>query len=290
MDFRKDNDIHFKYKNLLNDYFRLQHEYNIYDDEDNLIYKYLINKDTYYHENKTLILLTIDDFCIYFKKIYKKIKVNLLLHRHNRHGLGNIDLEIDDDNINYININYIDKNNEDIEKNKDNISTNLIKINSNEDDILYNLSEINYIKNNNSTQYLKNIYNILFYNKKTQIDFRGIFFQKIFDVNDSINDFIEVNLKILLQYQSISNRNYVKTIYEIFDENDNSLYIKSVTNDNYTYFSNRVIIDENIFYNFIKDVKKIKFVIKFQMILSRVIKIWYIKNDNYRLIIKNYGL
>ena len=79
-------------------------------------------------------------------------------------------------------------------------------------------------------------------------------------------------------------------IYEIFDDNDNSLYIKSVTNNNYTYFSNRVIIDANIFYNFTKNIKKIKFVIKFQMILSRVIKICYIKNDNYRLIIKNYGL
>ena len=83
---------------------------------------------------------------IFFKKIIKKIKVILLLHRHNRHGLGNINLEIDDDNINYININYIDKNNEDIEKNKNDISSNLIKINSNEDDILYNLSEINYLK------------------------------------------------------------------------------------------------------------------------------------------------
>ena len=81
-----------------------------------------------------------------------------------------------------------------------------------------------------------------------------------------------------------------KTLYEIFDDNDNSLYVKSVTNNNYTYFSNRVIVDENIFYDFTKEVKKIKFVIKFQMILSRVIKIWYIKNDNYRLIIKNYGL
>ena len=79
-------------------------------------------------------------------------------------------------------------------------------------------------------------------------------------------------------------------MYEIFDESDNSLYIKSVANNNYTYFSNRVIIDENIFYNFTKNVKKIIFVIKFQMILPRVIKIWYIKNDNYRLVIKNYGL
>ena len=61
-------------ENLLNDYYRLQHEYNIYDNEDNLIYRYLFNKDTYYDENQTSILLTIDDFCIYFKKIIKKLK------------------------------------------------------------------------------------------------------------------------------------------------------------------------------------------------------------------------
>ena len=61
-----DNNIHYKYENLLNDYHRLQHEYNIYDDEDNLIYRYLFNKDTCYDENQTPILLTIDDFCIYF--------------------------------------------------------------------------------------------------------------------------------------------------------------------------------------------------------------------------------
>ena len=95
--------------------------------------------------------------------------------------------------------------------------------------------------------------------------------------------------KIDLQYDHISERNYVKTIYEIFDENDNSLYIKSVTNNNYTYSSNRVIIDENIVYNFTKNVKSIKFNIKFEMLLSRIIKIWYIKNDNYRFILKHYS-
>ena len=215
-------------------------------------------------------------------------KVILLLHRHNRHGLGNINLEIDDDNDNYININYIDKNNEDIEKNKNDISTNLIKINSNEDDIAYNLSEINYLKNNKSTQYLKNIYNILFYESKTQIDFRkNIFYEKVFDVNANKNDFVEMNFKIELEYRDTDDRHYVKTIYEILDENDNRLYIKSVTNNEYTYFSNRLIIDENIFYNFITNVKKIKFVIKFQKLsASRVIYLYYIKNDNYRLIIK----
>ena len=152
------------------------------------------------------------------------------------------------------------------------------------------MSEINYIKNNIPKSYLKNVYNILFYDKKTQIDFRNLFYEKVFNVNDNKNDLIEMNFKIDLQYEDISERSYVKTIYEIFDENDNSLYVKSVTNNNYTYFSNRVIIDENIFYNFTKNVEKIKFVIKFQVILSRVIKLWYIKNDNYRLVIKNYGL
>ena len=98
-----------------------------------------------------------------------------------------------------------------------------------------------------------------------------------------------MKFKIDLQYESISERNYVKTIYEIFDENDNSLYIKSVNNNDYVYFSNRVIVDEDIFNNFTKNIKKIKFVIKFQMLLSRVIKIWYIKNNNYRLILKHYG-
>ena len=287
-----DNNIHYKYENLLNDYHRLQHQYDIYDNEGNLIYRYLFNKDTYYDEEKTPILLTIDDFCIYFKKNYDKIKVILLLHRHNRHGIGNINLEIDDDNENYININYIEKNNEDIEKNKNDISTNLIKINSNEDDILYNLSEINNIKKNSSKSYLKNIYNILLYNSKTQISFKkDIFYEKIFDINASKNDFVEISFKIDLEYNQISERNYVKNIYEILDENNNSLYIKSVTNDDYTYFSNRVIIDEKIFYNFISNVKKMKFIIKFQKLLSsRVIYLYYIKNDNYRLVIKNYGL
>ena len=129
-------------------------------------------------------------------------------------------------------------------------------MNSNEDDILYNLSEINYIINNNSTQYLKNAYNILFYDKKTQINFKEIFFHKIFEVNNNRIDFIEMNFKIDLQYEDISERNYVKTLFEIFDENDNSLYIKSVTNNNYTYFSNRVIVDENIFIILLQMLKK----------------------------------
>ena len=286
------NNMYYRYENLSNDYHRLQHEYNIYDG-DNLIHKYLFNKDTYYDESLDPILHTNEDFCICFKKNYNKIKINLQLHRHNRHGAGNINLEINDDNENYINIDYVDRNNDErIDINKKDISTNLIKINSNEDNILTNLNEINYLKNNKSTQYLKNVYNILFYNNNEQISFKDeIFYEKIFELNANKNDFIEMSFKIELEYRNINDCNYVKNIYEILDENNNNrLYIKTISNDKYSYFSNKVIIDDNIFYNFNKDIKKIKFVIKFQKLsASRVIYLYYMKNDNYRFILKHYS-
>ena len=103
-----------------------------------------MNKDTYYNENLDPILNTGEDFCICFKKDYKKIELNLQLYRHNRHGVGNIDLEIDDDNENYINIDYLDRNNEErINTNKNDISSNSGKITTNVGDISSNLGKIN---------------------------------------------------------------------------------------------------------------------------------------------------
>ena len=285
------NNMYYKYENLSNDYHRLQHEYNIYDG-DNLIHKYLFNKDTYYDESIDPILHTNEDFCICFKKNYNKIKINLQLHRHNRHGAGNINLEIDDDNENYINIDYLDRNNDKkVDTNAKDISTNLIKINSNEDDILYNLNEINYLKNKFNKQYLKNIYNILFYNNNEQISFKDeIFYEKIFELNANKNDFLEMSFKIEIEYRNINDRNYVKNIYEILDENNNRLYIKTISNNDYSYYSNKIFIDENIFYNFTKNVKKIKILIKFNKIISsKIIYTYYIKNDNYRFILKHYS-
>ena len=158
------NHMYYKYENLSNDYHRLQHEYNIYDG-DNLIHKYLFNKDTYYDESP--ILHTNEDFCICFKKNYNKIKINLQLHRHNRHGVGNINLEIDDDNENYINVDYVDRNNdnEQVDTNTRDISSNLGKINTNVTDISSNLGKIdgniNAIKliNKNSQDNSKDISN-----------------------------------------------------------------------------------------------------------------------------------
>ena len=123
-------------------------------------------------------------------KKYNKIKI--ILYRVYCHGAGVFNLEFI--NENFTNIIYLDKNdiflkieknNNDIssnlgkiDTNKNDISTNLINVNTNEDNIAYNLSEINYIKSNSSKSYLKNVYNILFYNKTTQIDFRNLFYEK----------------------------------------------------------------------------------------------------------------
>ena len=98
-----------------------------------------------------------------------------------------------------------------------------------------------------------------------------------------------MDFKISLECDSISLLSYIKVTYEIFDENNNSLYIKSNTLDQYKYFSKYIFIDENIFYNFTKDIKKIKFVIRFEQVKTRIIFMYYLKNDNYRFILKHYG-
>ena len=288
----------------------VHHIFKLYDNNDNMIYNYksLITNSG---DNKSNDLKQNDVFYVKLNNNYDIIKIELILSLiDNISSTTIVDCKLYDTyKSNFINIKYYKKinlisinnnlgdlentilsNSSKIDENKNNISTNLIKINSNEDDILTNLNEINYLKNNKS--YLKNVYNILFYDNNEQISFKDeIFYEKEFDVNASINDFIEIKFKIALEYRNINDRNYVKNIYEILDENDNSLYIKSASNSEYSYFSNRVTIDEEIFHTFTKNIKKMKFVIKFQKLsASRVIYLYYIKNDNYRLTIKNYGV
>ena len=283
----------------------VHHIFKLYDDNDNMIYEYksLITNSG---DNKSNDLKQNDVFYAKLNDNYDIIKIELILSLINNISSSTVvDCKLYDAyKSNFINIKYykkinlisINNNLGDIENsvltNKNNISTNLININTNEDNIATNLEEINYLKNNNkSVQYLKNIYNILIYDSKTQIDFRkDIFYEKIFNVNANQNDFIEISFKIQLEYRDTDDRHYVKSIYELFDENNNSLYIKSVNNNEYLYFSNKMTIDENIFYNFTNNIKKLKFVIKFQKLSStRVVYLYYIKNDNYRLILKHYG-
>ena len=297
-----DSRLLYRYRNY-NHIGLLQHIFKLYDVNDNMFYEYKSLK-TNAGDNTRNDIKQNDFFYVKLNNDYDVIKFELILSLID----GVSDSTVVDCKIyntfksNFLSIKYykkinlisVNNNLGDIENsvlsNKNNISTNLININTNEDNIAYNLNEISYLKNNKSTQYLKNVYNILLYDKKTQISFKDeIFYEKLFDVNASINDFIEINFKFQLEYRDTDDRHYVKTIYEIFDENNNSLYIKSVSNNEYNYFSNKLIIDDKIFYTFTKNIKKMKFIIKFQKLsASRVIYLYYIKNDNYRLTIKNY--
>ena len=296
------NNMYYKYDNLSNDYYRLQHEYNIYDEND-LIHKYLFNKDTYFDESLDPILHTSEDFCICFKKNYNKIKINLQLHRHNRHGTGNINLEIDDDNENYINIDYVDRNNEErINKNKNDISTNLIKINSNEDDILTNLNEINYLKKNISKSYLKNLYTFIpFYDhddydpdaEKNRIPVNRLFFTKTFKMNIKKNDFIELNLRMFLEYEKLDDAHIVDTLIKFFDDDERIYFIK-YRNGNFLAYGKYVFLNNNIIYHFEKDTENLKKEIRFEynskVFSLGVKKIWHVsRNTTDQWILKHYG-
>ena len=281
----------------------LKHVFKLYDKNNKLIYEYK-NLKSNSGDNLSAYLNQNDLFYVKLNENYSIIKIELILSI-----LDNISKSVSCKLLNtfksnflyikhYKKINTLSINNNltdlenDISSNLGKIKTNLININTNEDNIATNLEEIDYLKKNKTTQYLKNVYNILFYNSNEQISFKDeIFYEKIFNVNANENDFIEISFKIELEYQDTDDRHYVKSMYEILDENNNRLYIKTISNNEYLYFSNKLIIDENIFYNFTKNIKKIKFIIKFQKLsASRVIYLYYIKNDNYRLIIKNYGL
>ena len=278
----------------------LIHLFKLYDVNNNLLHEYK-NLKSNSGDNLSAFLNQNDLFHLKLNNNYTIIKIELILSI-----LDNISKSVSCKLLNtfksnflyvkhYKKINLISVNNNlgDLEStiltNKNNISTNLINIRGNEDNIAYNLSEINNIKNNVSKSYLKNIYNVLFYDEKTQINFKGIFYEKIFTVDAKQNDFLKFNLRMLLEYENINEKIYINTVYEIFDENNNSLYISTINNNDYQYFSNKLSIKENIFYNFTKNVKNIKFRIKFVMTTARVIKIWYINNNNYRFILKHYS-
>ena len=130
-----------------------------------------------------------DVFYVKLDDDYRIIKIELILSLIDSVNNTTVDCKIYNTyNSNFLSIKYykkinlisVNNNLGDIENtillNKNNISTNLIKIRGNEDDIAYNLNEINYIKNNNSKSYLKNIYNVLFYNKKLKLILEGIVF------------------------------------------------------------------------------------------------------------------
>ena len=252
------NNMYYKYDNLSNDYHRCQHEYNIYDDENNFIHKYLFNKDMYYNENSN-ILNTSEEFCIYLKKNYNKIKIVLELHRHNRHGFGNINFEIDDNN-NYIKVDYIEKgfldnshlinlntgsistNSGKIDKNASDISSNLGKINTNTSSISSNLGKItdnsglintNLEKINDIENDIKifiDPYNETFiFSNRTTSSESQIIFEKIINFDFSKDGVFNILANFNYEYDTKYNFNHT---YHFFNNDNDELLKKEIITNN----------------------------------------------------------
>ena len=69
----KDNP-YYNYNNLDNDYHRLQHQYNIYNN-DNLINTFMFNKEDFYDKDLDNTLFMNKNFCVHLKDNYKSIKI-----------------------------------------------------------------------------------------------------------------------------------------------------------------------------------------------------------------------
>ena len=161
----------------------LMHIFKLYDENDTLLHEYK-NLKTNAGDNLKDDLSQIDIFYVKLNGNYSIIKIELVLSildnitksvsckLHNSLRSNFICIK----HYKKINLVFVNNNLGDLENNilsnKD-ISTNLIKINSNKDDIAYNLDEIDYLKNNIYKSCLKNIYNIIFYDEKTPIDFKN---------------------------------------------------------------------------------------------------------------------
>ena len=120
------------------------------------------------------------------------------------------------------------------------------------------------------------------------ISIEHIFFDKIYTIDAKRNDFIEVYFKLLIKYEDASNSKHITTNFILYD-GDVELNSYSYDNNDYIGNSNTDILLNNAFYyNFNKDVNKLKIAITFTKRRSYV-KMTYSSINNNRLIIKHYG-
>ena len=173
-DFKKDSILEINCKllyryNNYNHIGLLQHIFKLYDDNDNMFYDYKSLK-TNAGDNVRNDIKQNDFFFLKLDNDYKIIKIELILsiiddvssttsvdcRLYNKYKSNIFNLiYYKKTNVISVNNNNLDDLENNILSNKNDISTNLIKINSNEDDILSNSSEIDYIKNNITKSYLK---------------------------------------------------------------------------------------------------------------------------------------
>ena len=124
--------------------------------------------------------------------------------------------------------------------------------------------------------------------RKNKLILKIIFLIK-HELNIKKNDFIEIDLRMLLEYTNIDNYNIIITEFRLYDDDDEQLYIATYNNGDHISHKNLVYINKNIFYNFEKDVSNLRIKIFFYMLRSYIVNIWYKPKNLDRFILKHYG-
>ena len=150
--------------------------------------------------------------------------------------------------------------------------------------------KINTLSVNNNLTNLKNVYNIKYYDYKKQINFNESFFNKTFNLNFKKNDYIDIDLKIKLEYEDIDDSKIIKTEIKLYNDMNEEIFVSNYFNKDSISYLNFVFLNKNILYNFIEDTKFLKIIIKFEFLqIKSIKKIHYIPTNNDRLYLKHYG-
>ena len=253
---------------------------NFYDQDNNLFYT--ISLSTAMGSiNKLSTIKSV--FIVPINENMSKIKIDFFIAPKETQQNRSAKFTIQDINSNKIYIKYFQKTEEmsikDIQDSLDNVKNISNQIDENKNDII-NLK--NDIK-------LKNIYNVLFYEERKQISFKNNFFDNTYDINIKKDDFIEIDLRMLLDYGNINESHITITEFRLYNDNDEQIYTNTYNNGNHISFNNFVFINKNIFYNFEKDTTKLRILIFFRMTKVEVVKIWYEPKNTDRFILKHYG-
>ena len=204
---------------------------NFYDQDNNLFYT--ISLSTAMGSiNKLSTIKSV--FIVPINEHMSKIKIDFFIAPKESQQNRSARFTIQDINNNKIYIKYFQKTEEmsikDIQDSLDNVN-----------------SISNDLKQINDSIKLKNIKNILFYDERDQINFKGIFFNKTFELNIKKNDFIEIDLRMLLDYENINEAHIVITEFKLYNDNDEQIYISTYNNGDSISYKNFVFINKHIF-------------------------------------------
>ena len=184
-------------------------------------------------------------FIVPINKTMNKIKIDFFIMPKSGNKNRSAKFIIQYINRNKIYIKYYQKTDEMSKKNiqdslntVNNISSDLEQIDENKDNIASKLEKIDDLstKLDNNIK-LKNIKNILFYDEKEQIAFKKLFFNKTFELNIKKDDFIEIDLRMLLDYENINEAHITITEFKLYDDNE-QIYILTYNNGGFISYSN----------------------------------------------------